>query len=285
MTKPEIVSATASIRRTGARLLEPATAWSLFNRFDRSWKMRTKKFPYSCTDEEGMLLYLAIVANHLSSGFEISTAFGYSSAYIASAFAQTGGHLTTLDCYIEESEGTAEYEWDDQWDTLLAKTEETRKEIDRGKLPDGLALAKTLAKELNYVSHVSFQVGVSPRNVPDFVSGLLDFAFIDGGHYGEQPTLDFEAIKSHLSSKCVVFFHDHHGSPSIARAVEACAAHLGTAPIILPTLWHLTLVGRDLDASYLKQLSSLCPPTNRVRRRLSQLFAGGMRRLGFKAFQ
>jgi hypothetical protein len=46
---------------------------------NRSWKLKTKKFPYSCTDEEGLMLYFTIVENNFKSGFEIATAFDYHS--------------------------------------------------------------------------------------------------------------------------------------------------------------------------------------------------------------
>jgi predicted O-methyltransferase YrrM len=48
------------------------------------------------------MLYFTIVENNFKSGFEIATAFGYSTEYLGLAFQKTGGKCISLDCYIEE---------------------------------------------------------------------------------------------------------------------------------------------------------------------------------------
>jgi predicted O-methyltransferase YrrM len=204
-----------------------------------------------------MILYHTIVANGLKSGFEISTAFGYSSAYISSALKKNGGKLTTMDCYIEEALEDAEYVWDGQYESLIAKTDETRKAAANGTVPHGLRMAKEMAEVLGNSDSVAFQIGVSPQNVGDFLSGKIDFAFIDGGHHGDQPTLDFKAVEPFLAPKCVVFFHDN-GAPEIEKAVRECSASLGTEAVLLPTRYQLTLVGRGLDESFLRSVRGLC---------------------------
>jgi hypothetical protein len=264
--RSRIRSLTAPIRDCARRLLEPAPTGIVISAFDRSWKLKTKKFPYSCTDEEGMAMFFTILANRLTSGFEISTAFGYSAAYIACALKKNGGRLVTMDCYIEESEESPDYVWDGKWDTLLTMTQRKKEEVASGKLPEGLALAQTFSRELDYADAATFSIGVSPHDVPQFVSPPLDFAFIDGGHFGDQPTLDYQAVEKFLAPKCAVFFHDNRDSASIAAAIKACAGHLQSEPIILPTRYHLTLVGRGLDPAFLTQLRSFCLRSSRPKK-------------------
>ena len=67
-------------------LLEPVNHSHRVSSIDRNWKLKTKKFPYSCTDEEGLMLYFTIVENDFKSGFEIATAFGYSTSFLGLAF-------------------------------------------------------------------------------------------------------------------------------------------------------------------------------------------------------
>jgi hypothetical protein len=64
-------------------LLEPVNHSHRVSSIDRNWKLKTK---YSCTDEEGLMLYFTIVENDFKSGFEIATAFGYSTSFLGLAF-------------------------------------------------------------------------------------------------------------------------------------------------------------------------------------------------------
>jgi predicted O-methyltransferase YrrM len=72
--------------KTVQEILDPVTSSQKVSSIDRNWKLKTKKFPYSCTDEEGLMLYFTIVENDFKSGFEIATAFGYSTSFLGLAF-------------------------------------------------------------------------------------------------------------------------------------------------------------------------------------------------------
>ena len=62
-------------------------------------------------------------------------------------------------------------------------------EIESGKLPVGLDMAKNIAKRLGTENITDFRVGLSPNDVQKVIGERkIDFAFIDGGHFGEQPT-------------------------------------------------------------------------------------------------
>jgi len=186
-------------------LLELAHKPRMIGSINRSWKLKTKKFPHSCTDEEGLMLYFTIVENDFKSGFEIATAFGYSTAYLGLAFQKTGGKCISLDCYIEEFKEDYLYNESE----LISASEKIRSEIDIGKLPVGLDTAKSSAKRLGVENVIDFKVGLSPNDVPKVIGERkIDFAFIDGGHFGDQPTKDFLAVLPYLSDKCAVLFHD-----------------------------------------------------------------------------
>lgn len=224
-------------------------------RYDRMWKLRNRSLPYSCSDEEGLLMYSLITANHLRRGFEIATAFGYSSTYLGMALKDVGGELISLDCYIEESMESDRYNQDD----LAASVVSVRRRVDRGEPPLGLATASRLADLLDITSTVRFEVGLSPRDVAAAVGGrALDFAFIDGGHHGEQPTEDFLAVAPFLGERCAVFFHDNHpGNGCIERAVAAAERTLGSSSKVLATRNYLTLVGRGLEPGSVDDLDDL----------------------------
>jgi len=197
-------------------LLELAHKPRMIGSINRSWMLKTKKFPYSCTDEEGLMLYFTIVENNFKSGFEIATAFGYSTAFLGLAFQKTGGKCISLDCYIEEFK--EDYLYNEN--KLIFASEKIRSEIDIGKLPVGLDTAKSSAKRLGVENVIDFKVGLSPNDVPKVIGERkIDFAFIDGGHFGEQPTKDFLAVLPYLSDKCAVLFHDNHCNCDVYRAV------------------------------------------------------------------
>jgi len=186
-------------------LLELAHKPRMIGSINRSWKLKNKKFPYSCTDEEGLMLYFTIVENNFKSGFEIATAFGYSTAYLGLAFQKTGGKCISLDCYIEEFKEDFLYDENE----LISASEKIRLEIESGNLPVGLDMAKNIAQRLGTENVAEFRVGLSPNNVPEVIGERkIDFVFIDGGHFGEQPTKDFLAVLPYLSDKCAVLFHD-----------------------------------------------------------------------------
>jgi predicted O-methyltransferase YrrM len=234
-------------------LLEPVNHSHRVSSIDRNWKLKTKKFPYSCTDEEGLMLYFTIVENDFKSGFEIATGFGYSTAFLGLAFQKTGGKCISLDCYIEEFKEDYLYNESE----LISASEKIRSEIDIGKLPVGLDTAKSSAKRLGVENVIDFKVGLSPNDVPKVIGERkIDFAFIDGGHFGEQPTKDFLAVFPYLSDKCAVLFHDNNGNPYVQKAVIEAEKLLGSQAITMHTRHSLTIVGRKLHSEFIEKLKS-----------------------------
>ena len=234
-------------------LLELAHKPRMIGSINRSWKLKTKKFPYSCTDEEGLMLYFTIVENNFKSGFEIATAFGYSTAYLGLAFQKTGGKCISLDCYIEEFKEDFLYDESE----LISASEKIRLEIESGNLPVGLDMAKKIARRLGTENVTEFRVGLSPNNVPEVIGERkIDFAFIDGGHFGEQPTKDFLAVLPYLSDKCAVLFHDNDGNPYVRKAVKEAENLLDSQAIAMHTRYSLTIVGRKLNNDFVEKLKS-----------------------------
>ncbi|AUB40398.1 Glycosyltransferase involved in cell wall bisynthesis [Nostoc flagelliforme CCNUN1] len=221
---------------------------------DCSWKLREKAFPYSCTDEEGLILNYVIAANQLKSGFEISTAFGFSSMYIGLGLKQNDGQLVTMDCYVEEWKESFLYNPEE----MESSVECSRMNALENILPTGLRFAKESAKKLGLSDVIRFEIGISPKDVPTIVGDRkLDFVFIDGGHFAEQPLLDFLAVYPYLSEKCAVFFHDNHFGTTVARAVSEAESKLGASAQKLLTRWNLTLVSRGLNKLSLATLNYL----------------------------
>ncbi|MGH2942566.1 MAG: class I SAM-dependent methyltransferase [Solirubrobacteraceae bacterium] len=221
---------------------------------DQSRALRDRTHPRSCTDEEGLALYDVICANGLRSGFEIATAFGYSTAFMGLALARTRGRLVSMDCYVEEWTESFNYERDE----LAAAVVEIMERIDAGVYPSGLAFANEQLGALGLEDVVELSIGVSPESVADALGGRrLDVALIDGGHFGDQPTHDFEAVAPFLEPRCAVFFHDNNDNEAVQRAIAAAEGVLGSAARVLPTRYRLTLVGRDIDQPSVAALDRL----------------------------
>ena len=239
--------------KVAQELLEIAHKPRMIGSINRSWKLKTKKFPYSCTDEEGLMLYFTIVENNFKSGFEIATAFGYSTAYLGLAFQKTGGKCISLDCYIEEFKEDFLYDESE----LFSASEKIRLEIESGKLPVGLDMAKNIAKRLGTENMTDFRVGLSPNDVQKVIGERkIDFVFIDGGHFGEQPTKDFLAVLPYLSDKCAVLFHDNNFNRYVYRAVIEAKKRLNSSETRVHTRHNLTLVGRNLSSSFVENFKS-----------------------------
>jgi len=222
------------------------------HRHDHSWRLPDKLFPYSCTDEEGLAMAYVVQANSLKRGFEIATAFGFSSAYLGLALKAAGGRLTSLDCYIEEWKESFDY--DDA--ELAAATEDVRRRVAAGELPSGLQFARESAALLGLTDAVDYEVGLSPQDVGLILGErTLDFAFIDGGHFGEQPLRDFKAVEPCLEPRCAVFFHDNNHNPSVAQAIAYAEQSLGVRATRLKTRFSLTVVARGLDDDSLRRLA------------------------------
>lgn len=224
-----------------------------FDELDWMYKLPDRRFPYSLTFEEGMLLYHLVAANGLRSGYEIATAFGFSSFFLALASEQTGGHLTSADAYIEEEMEDFIYDLA----SAEAHVESLRRLQNEGaldQLPRGLQFAIEGIERLGLESIVDYRIACSPQGVPELLEGsTLDFAFIDGGHFGEQPVLDVESVLPYLDSdRFLVVFHDTQ-CEAVAKGVHYAAGATGTRPERLHTRNCLTILSRGLDEEVLRE--------------------------------
>lgn len=227
-----------------------------FDELDWMYRLRDRKFPYSLTFEEGMLFHYLVASNDLKRGYEIATAFGMSSFFIATAMQKTGGHLVSADAYIEE-----------EMEDFLYDHEATKAHVDKiaqlqqqkrhSKLPRGLQFAIEGAMELQVEEHVDYRIACSPEGVPELLDGylpkgsLLDFAFIDGGHFGEQPILDVKSVLPYLDrDRFLMMFHDTQ-CEAVARAVHFAADETGVSPFSIHTRNRITAVARGIDESTL----------------------------------
>jgi SAM-dependent methyltransferase len=203
---------------------------------DRTRTLPGHAHPRSCTDEEGLALYETIAGGDLKSGLEIGTGFGYSTAYIAMAMERTGGHLVSMDCYVEELTGSEEYD-DDELAAAAAR-------LEGGEQPAGLAFAVEQLGALGLEDVLSLSLGVSPASLREALFGRrVDFAFIDTIY----PLPDFEAIQPYLQERCAVFFRAGARGPSVVRAIAAAEDALGSGARPLPSRHGLTLVARGLE--------------------------------------
>lgn len=212
--------------------------------FDKSRKLPDRAFPYSCTDEEGLALYHVVASNGLRSGYEVATAFGYSTGFLGLAAQRSGGEVVTMDCFVEEWKESFSYEADELGHAMA----QTIADVHEGRYPRGLEMANANLAALGLQDVVVLTLGVSPDHVDRALSGrVLDFAFIDGGHFDGQPRRDFAAVAPYLAQRCAVFFHDNNDNPAVEEAVALAEDLLDAPAAVLPTRYGLTLVARDLD--------------------------------------
>lgn len=223
-----------------------------YDELDWMYRLRDRKFPYSLTFEEGMLFHFLVAANGLKCGYEIATAFGMSSFFIATAMEKTGGHLISADAYIEEEMEDFLYDHEStkaHVETIAELLEQKR----HSKLPRGLQFAIEGALELQVDSVVDYRIACSPEGVPGLLEGrVLDFAFIDGGHFGEQPILDVKSVLPYLNrDRFLMMFHDTQ-CEAVARAVHFAAVETGAPPFSIHTRNRITAVSRGMDPSTLQ---------------------------------
>lgn len=221
------------------------------NFLDYCWKDPQKIFPYSCTEEEAIILYKVIKYYQLKSGFEVATAFGYSTLWEGLAFKNNHGAIVTIDCYVEETKEAMKYTPAEV--RLIAS--ENKKRASQGILPDGLQKAHFFASQLDLEDTICFNIGVSPEDVDSILPDAIDYAFIDGGHFGDQPTIDFKAISDRLSNKAIIFFHDNNETfGPVSNAVKEAEKLFGNTSIQFNTRCNLTIVFRGIDSQYLEYL-------------------------------
>ncbi|MCS7466959.1 class I SAM-dependent methyltransferase [Stieleria sp. ICT_E10.1] len=223
-----------------------------FDELDWMYKLPDRKFPYSLTFEEGMMMHYLVAANELKSGYEIATAFGFSSFFLATAFEKTGGHLISADAYIEEE--MEHYIYDHATaQEHVEKLRQLHRDKQYDQLPRGLQFALEGAATLNIESVVDYEIACSPEGVPELLGDrTLDFAFIDGGHFGEQPVLDVKSVLPYLHpERFLMMFHDTQGE-AVAKAVHFAAQATGIKPFSIHTRNRIVAVAKGIDPATLQ---------------------------------
>ncbi|MEW4562453.1 class I SAM-dependent methyltransferase [Bremerella sp. JC770] len=224
-----------------------------YDELDWMYRMPERKFPYSLTFEEGMIMYQLISSNKLRSGYEIATAFGFSSFFIALALQLNAGKLTSVDAYIEEEKEDYLYEHSAAREHV-EKLREIERAGDLSKLPPGLRFAREGAKLLGIEDVVSYQIGCSPEDIPAVVGDqVFDFAFIDGGHFGEQPVVDVQSILPSLNKdRFLMMFHDTQ-SEAVAKGVYSAVKLTGGEMFSIHTRNRLVAVAKGLDPQTIQE--------------------------------
>lgn len=203
---------------------------------DRSFKMREKRYPYSVTMQEGAIMHHYIREHGLQSGFEIATAFGVSTMFLGNAFRATHGRLVTVDAYIEES-----FE-DFKYGDIDAEVAKIREAARRGNYPLGYRYVTGMIAAYDLENVVEARMCLSPWDLTGQLP-QIDFAFIDGGHFGLQPLHDtVEAIAQMKGERKALFFHDNNDNPATTLAISYASQKLRQSSVRLPTKYGLTVV-------------------------------------------
>jgi predicted O-methyltransferase YrrM len=159
-------------------------------------------FPRSIYIKEFEFLKNLVREYKLTNGYECATAFGVSSIALGLGFRETGGHLITMDAYIEESVIEVE-------DYLGRYRHEAP---NRKTDAMGYKSAKYLVEYFRLKDVVKVEVGYSPDDIgyvlSQHINKKLDFVFIDAGHFPEQLIKDLEGVIPFLDDEYVIALHD-----------------------------------------------------------------------------
>lgn len=195
--------------------------------------------PVSVSAAEATMLAFATDILAAETILEIGTGFGYSTAWLGFGASLSGGHVISVDDHSEGSLGTV------------------------GSMA---AASITRATEVN--TFVDLVDGRSPDAVIEALSGrMVNLAFIDGSHNGDQPRLDFNVAASKLADEGVIIFHDvFYNGPerrnTVYMAVDQ-AAKSGFALLALDTSCQPVAVSRS-TASLRKVSSAFLAAYQRV---------------------
>lgn len=141
---------------------------------------------------------------------EIGSQRGYSSAWIAQALKDNGGHgfLTCIDPFIGCGEGKK------------SVFEETMKNMD---------LYRTCPYNFKLIEGYS-------QDVLDAVPEFIDFLLIDGAHSAEACALDTKNYVPRLTPGGIVFYHDYRSCPGVKEVIHAAKELEGFFKFPLPTM-------------------------------------------------
>jgi predicted O-methyltransferase YrrM len=136
---------------------------------------RGKRYPIAhSTSADTCRRYADLIVEHdLKRGLEIGTLFGFSTVFLADAFARTEGRLDTVDIrYAKRTWSNGE------------------------EIEDIHEVAERLVGEAKLDDRVTFHVGNSNEVLPRLIeeAAEYDFALIDGSHRFEVALLDFICV-------------------------------------------------------------------------------------------
>jgi predicted O-methyltransferase YrrM len=157
------------------------------------WVLEECDRPVSVSTKEAVLLALLAADLAPDAIVEIGTGFGYSSAWLAyGAWIRRGWtRLITVDDGSESTSGEA--------------ARRVRSELHRRLGIEGVEALE----------------GSSPGVLADVEIPAGSLGFIDGNHHGNQPLLDYQAVRLCCSGGLVVFHDNDHGRYTVGRAVDA----------------------------------------------------------------
>lgn len=181
-------------------IIERSKTWpihyELANFHVRCLKTQFSEHPWSVAECEYEFLRNKIKERGCKFGFEIGTGTGISTIGAGLAFKETGGHLVTLDPFVEEFFGRCDlYSKDNREQSLSGVGLHLQGILDELELP------------------VESVIGWSPQDVESsiikyFPQGKLDYVFIDARHQSDSTLEDFNAVLPFLADNCIIFFHD-----------------------------------------------------------------------------
>jgi len=136
---------------------------------------RDKRYPIAHSTSADICRRYAdlIVRENLKHGLEIGTLFGFSTLFLADAFAQTGGTLDTIDIrYAKRTWSNGE------------------------EIEDIHEVAERLVEQAGLADRGTFHAGHSSQILAELIraSQSYDFALIDGSHRFEIALLDFIGV-------------------------------------------------------------------------------------------
>jgi predicted O-methyltransferase YrrM len=181
------------------------------------------KFPVSIRESEFEFLKNFIIKYDLKNGFELATAFGISAIALGLGFKQTGGHLLTMDCYVEEHHDSNLY---DVYGVPY-HYENT----------DGWKSANYLIEHFRLKKNVTPKYGWSPGDTGSVISQVLtkkiDFIFLDAGHYTKQIMMDLGALKPWLADEYVIILHDFYPHIFTEELLQFLEDNFGKKPEVV----------------------------------------------------
>lgn len=150
---------------------------------------RGRRFPIAHSTSAGICSRYAdlIVEHNLIRGLEIGTLFGFSTVFLANAFAHTGGHVDTVDIrYAKRTWSNGE------------------------EIEDIHEVAEQLVAQAGLDDQVTFRVGNSNEVLPKLIEAgaKYDFGLIDGSHKFEVALLDFICLDRMLAVNGYVAIDD-----------------------------------------------------------------------------